>query len=94
MQRKVNVVEDLDGNKIVFIHDIVFKGKRSVEWSDVEAYLKRFVGEEHIVEDTGDLVYIAQTFRMNIRIRIIRCFLEVQMQKRKPMQHKESQRCC
>ena len=58
MQRKVNVVEDLDGNKIVFIHDIVFKGKRSVEWSDVEAYLKRFVGEEHIVEDTGDLVYI------------------------------------
>ena len=27
MQRKVNVVEDLDGNKIVFIHDIVFKGK-------------------------------------------------------------------
>lgn len=46
MQRKVNVVEDLDGNKIVFIHDIVFKGKRSVEWSDVEAYLKRFVGEE------------------------------------------------
>lgn len=58
MQRKVNVVEVLDGNKIVFIHDIVFKGKRSVEWSDVEAYLKRFVGEEHIVEDTGDLVYI------------------------------------
>ena len=27
MQRKVNVVEDLDGNKIVVIHDIVFKGK-------------------------------------------------------------------
>ena len=27
MERKVNVVEDLDGNKIVFIHDIRFKGK-------------------------------------------------------------------
>ena len=25
MQRKVNVVEDLDGNKIVVIHDIRFK---------------------------------------------------------------------
>lgn len=36
MQRKVSVVEDLDGNKIVFIHDIQFKGKRSVEWTDVE----------------------------------------------------------
>ena len=51
MQRKVNVVEDLDGNKIVVIHDIVFKGKRTLEWTDVEAYLKRFVGEEHIIED-------------------------------------------
>jgi len=30
MQRKVNVVEDLDGNKIVVIHDIRFKGKRSI----------------------------------------------------------------
>ena len=27
MQRKVNVVEDLGGNKIVVIHDIIFKGK-------------------------------------------------------------------
>ena len=58
MQRKVNVVEDLDGNKIVVIHDIIFKGKRMMEWTDVEEYLKRFVGEEHIIEDTGDLVYI------------------------------------
>ena len=38
MQRKVNVVKDLDGNKIVFIHDVRFKGKRSIEWTDVEAY--------------------------------------------------------
>ena len=45
MKRKVNVIEDLDGNKIVFIHDIRFKGKRSVDWRDVEAYLKQYVGE-------------------------------------------------
>ena len=38
MQRKVNVVKDLDGNKIVFIHDVRFKGKRSIEWTDVETY--------------------------------------------------------
>ena len=56
MQRKVNVVEDLDGNKIVVIHDIIFKGKRTMEWVDVEVYLKRFVGEEHIIKDTGDVV--------------------------------------
>ncbi len=58
MQRKVNVVEDLDGNKIVIIHDIIFKGKRSVEWDDVEAYLKQFVGEEYIIAETEDLIYI------------------------------------
>ena len=58
MQRKVNVVEDLDGNKIVVIHDIRFKGKRSVEWTDVEQYLKQYVGEAHIIKSTNDMVYI------------------------------------
>ena len=58
MQRKVNVVEDLKGNKIVVIHDVIFQGKRSVEWVDVEQYLKRFVGEEYTIEETGDLIYI------------------------------------
>ena len=58
MKRKVNVIEDLDGNKIVFIHDIRFKGKRSVDWKDVEAYLRQYVGEIYTIEDTRDMVYI------------------------------------
>ena len=58
MQRKVNVVQDLVGNKIVFIHDIIFKGKRSIEWPDVEEYLKQFVGEVYAIERTEDLIYI------------------------------------
>ena len=58
MQRKVNVVEDLDGNKIVFIHDIRLKGKRSVEWSHEEEYLKQYVGDGYIIADTRDMVYI------------------------------------
>jgi len=62
MQRKVNVVGDLDGNKIVFIHDARFKGKRSIEWGDVEKYLKQFVGESYIVEDTKDMIYIGTDF--------------------------------
>lgn len=60
MRRKVNVIEDLDGNKIVFIHDIRFKGKRSVDWKDVEAYLKQYVGEIYAIEDTRDMVYIGK----------------------------------
>ena len=58
MQRKVNVVEDLDGNKIVVIHDIQFQGRQSIEWADVESYLKQYVGEAHIIESTSDMVYI------------------------------------
>ena len=30
MARKVNVIEDLNGMKTVFIHDILFKGKRAI----------------------------------------------------------------
>ena len=62
MQRKVNVVEDLDGNKIVFIHDVRFKGKRSIEWTDIETYLKQFVGESYVIEDTKDMIYIGADF--------------------------------
>ena len=56
--KKSSCIEDLEGNKIVVMHDIIFKGKRSVEWADVETYLKRFVGEEYNIEATGDLIYI------------------------------------
>ena len=58
MQRKVNVVEDLDGKKIVFIHDIRFKGRQAIEWNEVEKYLKQYVGESHIIESTKDMVYM------------------------------------
>ena len=38
MERKVNVIEDLDGKKTVFIHDIKFRGKRIVNWEEVDVY--------------------------------------------------------
>ncbi len=46
MDRNVSVITDLNGNKIVVINDIVFKGKRSVNWDDVEVYLKQYVGRK------------------------------------------------
>lgn len=58
MERNVNVVEDWGGHKIVVIHDVIFQGKRSVKWVDVEQYLKRFIGEEYTIEENGDLIYI------------------------------------
>lgn len=58
IKRKVNIMEDLDGNQIVFIHDIRFKGKRSVDWEDVEEYLKGYVGEMYMITESADMIYI------------------------------------
>lgn len=58
MERTVKVVKDLNGNKIAVINDIRFKGRQAIEWKEVEKYLKRYVGEAHIIESTKDMVYI------------------------------------
>lgn len=56
--RNVNIIEDLDGKKIVVIHDIRFKGKRSMDWDDVRDYLRMYVGEFYGIADTEEVVYI------------------------------------
>ena len=45
MERNIDVIKDADGNSIVMINDIRFKGKRSVNWDDVRLYLRNYVGE-------------------------------------------------
>ena len=57
-KRNIAVIQDADGNKIVIINDIRFKGKRSIDWKEVRAYLKEFVGEFYIIASTGDEIYI------------------------------------
>ena len=58
MDRKVSVIEDLDGNEIVVIHDIRFKGKRMINWVEVEEYLKKFIGESYLITKSDDLIFI------------------------------------
>ena len=48
----------MDGNNIVVINDIIFKGKRSITWPDVEEYLRRYVGDFYSIAESGDVVYI------------------------------------
>lgn len=57
-KRNVSVIQDPDGKNIVMINDIRFKGKRSVEWKEVRAYLKEYVGEIYTMASTGDAIYI------------------------------------
>ena len=58
MKRKVNIIEDLDGKKTVFIHDILFKGKRAVKWDEVEKYLRQYVGDICTIDDSNEVIYI------------------------------------
>ena len=37
---------------------MIFKGKRSIDWVEVEQYLKQFVGEAYIIEESNDVIYI------------------------------------
>ena len=57
-KRNVVVIKDADGNNIVMINDIIFKGKRKIDWDDVENYLKQYVGEFYSIADSNDIVYI------------------------------------
>ena len=61
-ERNVSVIEDLDGRKIVMIHDIRFRGKRKINWKEVEQYLKQYIGEVYEIMDSADIVYIGGDF--------------------------------
>ncbi len=60
MSRNVTVVKDDNGNKIVVIDDIRFKGKRSINWDDVKAYLGRYVGDSFTIAETEDKLFISK----------------------------------
>lgn len=57
-ERNINIITDTDGNKIVLINDVMFKGKRNINWDEVKSYLKRFVGGFYRIEETAEIVYI------------------------------------
>ncbi len=58
MERNVSIIRDADGNKIVVINDILFKGKRKINWDDVKNYLTRYVGEFYMIAENEDIIYI------------------------------------
>ena len=55
-KRNVDIVED--GSNLVLINDIVFKGKRNVNWDEVKTYLEQYVGDYYEIEETSEKVYI------------------------------------
>ena len=62
MDKKISVISDLDGKKIVVISDIRFKGKRNINWEEVEQYLKEYIGDCYEVVETADQIFISSDF--------------------------------
>lgn len=58
MERKVSIVEDATGNKTVYIHNIIFKGRRKINWREVEQYLKQYIGDFHTIEENKEIIYL------------------------------------
>ena len=52
------VIRDDNNKKMVVIPHVVFKGKRSISWKQVEQYLISYVGKIFEVSETKDLIYI------------------------------------
>ncbi len=57
-KRNISVINDADGNSIVMINDIRFKGKRAVNWEDVKTYLEEYVGDVYTIAKNSDVIYI------------------------------------
>ena len=56
------VMLDENGDKIVVIPKIIFKGKRSISWKEVEKYLIQYIGKIFQVSETKDLILIDRMF--------------------------------
>ena len=60
--RNITVIQDINGNNVVMINDIIFKGKQSINWNDVEQYLRKYVGEFYTIAGTNEVIYIGTDF--------------------------------
>lgn len=58
-EAKKNKIED---SKIVYIKEIVFKGKRKVNWDNVKDYLIRYVGKTYLIKETDEVIHIGSRF--------------------------------
>lgn len=62
MNRNIKIINDTNGNRIVLINDIRFKGKRKINWKDVEKYLKEYVGKYYQIIETSEKIFIGSEF--------------------------------
>lgn len=57
-----NIYINNAGHKVVEIDTVIFHGKRKIDWKGVENYLKKYIGNEYVIDETNDVVYIGSDF--------------------------------
>lgn len=60
--KKINIITDIDGSKVVLINNIIFKSRRKIDWNEIEEMLKQYIGEHYEILETSDVVYIGSDF--------------------------------
>ncbi|MDE6700201.1 MAG: hypothetical protein K2K10_04200 [Acetatifactor sp.] len=62
MLKRLVIIQDEGGNNVVLIPDTIFVNKQNIDWKDVEAYLKRYVGEIVEMSESKDIIYLGKDF--------------------------------
>lgn len=60
--KRLQIVLDEHGNRVVLIPQIIFLNKQNIDWTEVEKYLQYYVGELVEIVDSKDIVYIGNKF--------------------------------
>lgn len=58
----ISIIQDENGRSIVLINDIRYKSRRSIDWNEIEAFLKQYIGECFEILETSEKVYIGTDF--------------------------------
>ncbi len=57
-----DIIVNEKGQKVVRVDTIIFSSKRRIDWAGVEDYLKRYVGEAYLIDETDEVIYIRDGF--------------------------------
>ena len=93
MEKKVEIVTDSRGNKVVKINAILFKGKRRINWDEVKVFLAKYVGDIYEVAEDKDVIILVEIFPMSILVHDIHESLWERLRKLKQMHRKVFLRC-
>lgn len=58
----VSIIYDCEGNRIVLLNDLRFKGRKNVDWKIVEQCLMEYIGQFEEIIETEDMIYISTDF--------------------------------